>query len=99
MSYDPFKYLVKKYLNKLYEDVGEKVIISLPHIGGHVTQKLIQDVRFQNLLMSMVKDVVRKDNDYMITKGKAGGVRKLSKSRKKKLKLISCNGDSDGQST
>lgn len=90
---DPFKYLAKKHINALYKKHGENVIMSLPAIGSMVAQKLIQDARFHNLLIDMVKEVIRKDDDYMITKGKAGGVRKMPKSRKKKIKLISCVGN------
>lgn len=91
-EYDPFRYLAKKYINKLYGKHGDNVAISFPYISAIVANELLQDKRFQNLLMEMVKDVVRTDDDYMITKGKFGGVRKTSKSRKKKVKLVSCDG-------
>lgn len=92
-EYDPFKCETKRILNKFFKEVGEDRIVSMDALASFVMQSVMKgDKRIYNLLTSMVKDVIREDNDYMIVRGKAGGVRKTSKSRKKKVKLVSCDG-------
>jgi hypothetical protein len=72
----PFKRLAKKHVNKLYSELGEMTVCAFPYVASHTAQKLLQDKTFHNLLMEMVKEVVREDETYEVTKGKQGGVRK-----------------------
>lgn len=75
---EALKHAVKQHINGLYKRIGEDKVIDLDAVAQCSALSVMQDRNLLVLLKEVVKDVVREETqDYSITAGQGGGVRKL----------------------
>lgn len=61
--------------------------MNLPALCNVITRQLLSDPTSFDVVMEMVKEHIRRDDNYTITKGKAGGVH-LKKPITRKVKKV-----------